>query len=89
MPEPADTTSPCLATLIATAIQNAYVRYETYIDSLYYGFIERYMAHCRKVREQFTIRLPYEGDYYVLYLYDEIGNLVATVPPEGVRPLGG
>jgi len=89
LPEPADTTSPCLATLIATAIQNAYVRYETYIDSLYYGFIERYMAHCRKVREQFTIRLPYEGDYYVLYLYDEIGNLVATVPPEGVRPLGG
>lgn len=59
-------------------------------------FIENYKAHCMGVIEggdnshfYDSLRLDYTDKeyHYTLYYYDQAGNLVRTVPPEGVTML--
>jgi RHS repeat-associated protein len=43
------------------------------------------VAGCKKI-----LKLPFRGwGYYTLYYYDQAGNLVKTVPPQGVKPERG
>ena len=38
-------------------------------------------------KETFTVEYPTREHHYTLYYYDQAGNLIETVPPEGVNPL--
>jgi RHS repeat-associated protein len=68
------------------AVTTATLRYEAYHDSLLNVFNERYIAKCLNARyaENFTVEQPTSEYHYTLYYYDQAGNLVKTVPPQGV-----
>lgn len=59
-----------------------------YRDSLINYFNEAYTKKCLNVSslESFTISKPVSEYHYTLYYYDQAGNLVKTIPPEGVHP---
>ncbi|OQP68407.1 RHS repeat domain-containing protein [Niastella populi] len=60
--------------------------HDAYRDSLIGSFNDRYLAKCLKARynETFTLYQPVSEYHYTLYYYDQAGNLVKTIPPEGV-----
>ncbi|MFD2920404.1 LamG-like jellyroll fold domain-containing protein [Terrimonas rubra] len=70
------------------AIVRATELYRLYTDSLKNAFAEAYQQKCLEAanREVFTVTHPVSEYHYTLYYYDQAGNLVKTVPPEGVHP---
>lgn len=63
---------------------------DTYVVELLKDFFDDHYTACYKninYRESFTVTYDLNEYYYTLYYYDQAGNLVKTVPPEGVKPL--
>src|SRR5690606_33858972 len=62
--------------------------YNAYRDSLRSNFNQAYSEKCLAAGsiESFTVTRPVSEYHYTLYYYDQAGNLVKTVPPEGVKP---
>ncbi len=60
--------------------------YEAYKDSLNDNFNESYHQKCLNAQklESFTVTAPVSEYHYTLYYYGQAGNLIKTVPPEGV-----
>ncbi|MBI3137598.1 MAG: RHS repeat protein [Sphingobacteriales bacterium] len=84
-PPPVDT-STCKDPL-QFAIRDANVKWELYLDSLRRGFDTAYISKCMgaKYLESFTVSFTRSEHHYTLYYYDQAGQLVRTVPPEGVE----
>ncbi len=77
---------PCVQNMINTALANAANAYEQYIDSLSQDFITRYKEHCTNyLMESFTKAYEDAEYHFTLYYYDQAGNLIKTIPPEGVE----
>lgn len=76
---------PC-ADSSSLAFVRATELYKAYKDSLLNAFENRYTAKCLGAfkTEVFTVTHPQSEYHYTLYYYDQGGNLVKTVPPEGV-----
>lgn len=79
-------TSPCVDTT-AFAVSTATQIYDFYTDSLSDYFNEAYTSKCLDAinLESFTVTHPVSEYHYTLYYYDQAGNLVKTIPPEGVH----
>lgn len=77
--------SPCDG-LDSVAATIGEIRYNMYLDSLRNVFDTAYYNKCMKAGalEQFTVKYTNAEYHYTLYYYDQAGNLVRTVPPEGV-----
>jgi len=77
----------CAADLIKSVFSTAGQEYERYIFLEREHFRNTYVATCLSNNASAKI----EGDqyeyHYTLYYYDQSGNLVKTVPPEGVELL--
>jgi RHS repeat-associated protein len=60
--------------------------YDAYHEALVGEFNDRYLAKCLSARyhETFTVYQPISEFHYTLYYYDQAGNLLKTIPPEGV-----
>ena len=60
--------------------------YEAYRDSLNDNFSEAYYQKCLNAQklESFTVTAPVSEYHYTLYYYGQAGNLIKTVPPQGV-----
>jgi hypothetical protein len=60
--------------------------YKTYQDSLKNAFDSVYITKCKLAfkTEKFTATHKMAEYHYTLYYYDQGGNLVKTIPPEGV-----
>ncbi|THU30796.1 RHS repeat protein [Niastella caeni] len=73
------------STLFATS--TSVLLQEAYRDSLIGSFNDRYLAKCLSARynENFTVYQQISEFHYTLYYYDQAGNLLKTVPPEGVN----
>jgi len=74
----------CMAELYATALTNANNTYLTYIDSVRRDFRDAYMTRCLNVQPYLTMTATLWEYHYTLYYYNQSGNLVKTIPPEGV-----
>ena len=63
--------------------------YNAYSDSLNNNFDSSYRSLCMQAykMESFTVRHAANTYHYTLYYYDQAGNLLKTVPPEGVHPV--
>lgn len=80
---------------IALATYHANFEFERQIQEQLNQFRETYVNHCFNVEEDpasvyeetFTIEGADYEYHYTLYYYDRAGNLVRTVPPEGVEVL--
>jgi RHS repeat-associated protein len=79
--------NPCVQEMLAFAVSNAYHHYNDYMDSLRTYISNRYTQHCLGAVENFYRHYP-DGEFqFTLYYYDQAGNLVRTIPPEGVKML--
>lgn len=64
-------------------------RYETKLDELQNQFRNDYLAKCSEgfATEYFNLSGPFNSYQYTLFYYDQAGNLVRTVAPEGINML--
>lgn len=77
----------CNNELRIMAEANAKERYRQLQLQLTKAFRDGYYETCLKAQEDFTVNHPVKDYHYTLYYYDQAGNLVRTVPPEGVVPI--
>ncbi len=76
---------PCVQYALDIADNDAQELYNAYIDSMKTAFIQGYIQKCMGNAVENMHLMYNSGDYhYTLYYYDQAGNLVRTVPPEGV-----
>jgi hypothetical protein len=77
---------PC-AGLDSLALTMGEIKYDIYLDSLRNAFDTAYTNKCMKAGalEKFTVTYSNAEHHYTLYYYDQAGNLIRTVPPEGVK----
>jgi RHS repeat-associated protein len=61
-------------------------KWRAYKDSLTNAFNNAYTQKCLAAAnlESFTVTHDVQEYHYTLYYYDQVGNLIKTVPPEGV-----
>lgn len=78
-----DNCSDSTFVIISTATE----LYKAYIDSLKNKFDSAYTAKCLSAYklEKFTVKHLASEFHYTLYYYDQAGNLVKIVPPQGVH----
>jgi RHS repeat-associated protein len=79
--------NPCVEYLTEVALFNAQNAYNNYIDSMSTVIRESYMDHCLSALETFTATYDDKEYHFTLYYYDQAGNLVKTIPPQGVQLL--
>ncbi|WP_429064971.1 RHS repeat-associated core domain-containing protein [Chitinophaga sp. W2I13] len=74
----------CMYDLVDGAIEGAKRSYTMYIDSVKQDFRKQYIDICSAVRSKVSLNTSQQIYHYTLYYYDQAGNLLRTVPPEGV-----
>ncbi len=77
----------CVKNLLELAGVNARNHYEAYLADIRKGFQEDYIRKCLNVYEEFGVTYQDAEHHFTLYYYDQAGNLVRTVPPEGVEKI--
>jgi len=79
----------CVHLLVQQLLMNSKTLYQNYINKVSDEFEASYLARCLGAAnsEKFTMKYN-DGEYhYTLYYYDQAGNLVRTIPPDGVELL--
>ena len=74
----------CMYMLVDGAIAGANRAYAIYIDSVKRDFRQQYVSVCSKAKTKVRLNTSQQIYHYTLYYYDQAGNLLRTVPPEGV-----
>jgi RHS repeat-associated protein len=77
----------CVLNMINIAVNNAENEYNIYINKLKRDMENQYVQHCMSPIESLQLEYSIQEFNYTLYYYDQAGNLVKTVPPEGVNVL--
>jgi RHS repeat-associated protein len=77
----------CVSQLTNIALTNAKQEYNNYINNVKNDFINAYTAKCYQSLERMSASYQSSEGHYTLYYYDQAGNLIRTVPPEGVEPV--
>ncbi|MEM7370408.1 MAG: RHS repeat-associated core domain-containing protein [Bacteroidota bacterium] len=80
----------CVENLIALAENQAAQAYSEYLDEVSAEFIENYVEKCLDptiLNEVFEVEFEEHIYQRMLYYYDQAGNLIKTIPPEGVTLL--
>ncbi|MGQ3131904.1 MAG: DUF6443 domain-containing protein, partial [Flavobacteriales bacterium] len=83
LPEP-DTTDDCYENLQEMAQAAGQAQFDAWFDQQLSFLMEN--LNCRAT-ENFNMTYLKSEHHYTLYYYDQAGNLVMTVPPQGVNPL--
>ena len=78
---------PCIAQMQNIALANGQNLYHIEWEKKLTEFSEGYTDKCLSAIENFTEQFTDNEYHYTLYYYDQAGNLVKTVPPEGVEML--
>ncbi|MGV3638287.1 MAG: WD40/YVTN/BNR-like repeat-containing protein, partial [Flavobacteriales bacterium] len=58
---------------------------QAYTATYTQNFVDRYNSTCMQALEELSLEMPDVEHHFTLYYYDQAGNLVRTVPPEGVE----
>jgi RHS repeat-associated protein len=75
----------CDAALLALADYNYDVLFTEQLQALLESYLYRFEQFClNNAREIFTVTYELDEYHYTLYYYDQAGDLVKTVPPQGV-----
>lgn len=75
----------CLKSTVAAAVINGRREYDIFIAEVRRQFKLEYVNVCSKARANGRLETDQLVYHYTLYYYDQAGNLVRTVPPEGVK----
>lgn len=76
---------PCLEQALNNIAAEVELQYSEYIETKVAEFEARYIAKCMHPVVTFTAAHNLHQYHYTLYYYDQAGNLVKTVAPQGVR----
>lgn len=76
---------PCLEFYESNIDINAQLAFNEQTQALQTAFIDRYVKHCLGAVEFMKMDYQELEHHFTLYYYDQAGNLVRTVPPEGVE----
>lgn len=76
--------NPCVKNLKDIAKANAIESYNAYIRGIKLQFRENYLSTCKNALENLKMVYTDKEYHFTLYYYDQAGNLIKTVPPEGV-----
>lgn len=81
-----DSTTTCTDSTFF-AVSKGTELYNSYVDSLTGAFEHRYKTTCLQAYryETFTVTHMENEYHYMLYYYDQAGNLTKTIPPAGVQ----
>lgn len=77
----------CIMGLVNDAVMQGNYKYARYIEEEKRKFRAEYISICSKTRAKASVTAPQQIYHYTLYYYDLAGQLIRTVPPEGVVPL--
>lgn len=77
----------CITVQVNLAIVNAQNAYNLYLDSIHTIKRQKYLDHCLATQEKLFTNYNDRQHHYMLYYYDLVGNLIKTIPPEGVELL--
>lgn len=76
---------PCTEFYQSNNEANAQNQFNEQIQNFYTQLGQEYIAHCMKAVEDMSMTYSEIEHHYTLYYYDQAGNLIKTVPPEGVQ----
>jgi len=76
---------PCTEFYQSNNEVNAQIIYNQQIQQLQTQLGTEYIAHCMKAVENMSMTYNEIEHHFTLYYYDQAGNLIKTVPPEGVE----
>ncbi|MCP9751321.1 hypothetical protein EGI32_10095, partial [Ferruginibacter sp. HRS2-29] len=78
----------CTDDLEWMVFNEVFEQYQLYVQQQKDDFDKAYLEECLNTvkLETFTVTSSVPEYHYTLYYYDQAGNLVKTIPPEGVRP---
>ena len=74
----------CLFAQMDNAVDNGKGNYDRYIEEEKVKFRKEYIALCSSAKISLKAKAKQQVYHYTLYYYDQAGNLIKTVPPEGV-----
>lgn len=77
----------CLLEMLDGAVAAGRRRYDVYIDSVKQDFRKNYVSFCVANKTTVSLEANEQLYHYTLYYYDQAGNLLRTIPPEGVTLL--
>jgi len=77
----------CMFIMAEGAVDIGRRRHDLYVDSVKNDFRRRYVAICGAGKVTVDLNASRQRHHFTLYYYDQAGNLVRTVPPEGVQLL--
>jgi RHS repeat-associated protein len=79
----------CIDHLLAINKERAQADYDRLVKKFKEDYIKAHYSNCFSSLqvENFKCTYPLSEYHYTLYYYDQAGNLVQTVPPEGVHPV--
>ena len=77
----------CVKSKIEVAFGIGEQQYNEYINLLRTDFVNAYVANCSAAKASVRFANSEDIYHYTLYYYDQAGNLVRTIPPEGVTLL--
>ncbi|MBT2563802.1 AHH domain-containing protein [Pedobacter sp. ISL-68] len=83
----ADDPYACAKSLIELSYGMGNREYEVYIAEERQKFADSYISTCAAAKANVTLTAKEQTYHYTLYYYDLAGNLIRTVPPEGVTLL--
>lgn len=84
-----DTFENCERQRLRSGIIEGKFRYAFYIDSVRDALRAQFKAHVmNNIYEKLLVGYVDQRFQTTLYYYDRAGNLMRTVPPEGIRPIG-
>ena len=78
--------NPCESFVLAAIHNDAQIRHQALLDDMIETLRNQRANKCTPT-EMLTLKHALLEYHYTLYYYDQAGNLVQTVPPEGVHPL--
>lgn len=78
-------TDPCEEFYEANTTNAAYIAYEEQTQEMITDISSRYIQHCLGALENLSMTFNEVEHHFTLYYYDQAGNLIKTVPPEGVE----
>ncbi|MGD1846505.1 MAG: RHS repeat domain-containing protein, partial [Salibacteraceae bacterium] len=77
----------CVNEMMAIAEEQALEEYNRQRGFFFGNVVNEYRSQCENINESFKVTYQSTEHHYTLFYYDQAGNLVQTVPPEGVNPL--
>ena len=82
-----DERDSCIAIQRRIAIEQAREAWQDSIATLISEYMERQECMTGDFSEELSVSYTTTEHHYTLYYYDQAGNLIQTVPPEGVAPV--